>query len=62
MRILTQTELSRMTRTELMALLRNISTTLPSLRDGSYELRDAHTNLMNIRRMLARPPGLVPRP
>jgi len=62
MRVLTQTELSRMTRTELMALLRHISTSLPGLRDGSAELRDAHANLMNIRRALIRPPGPAPRP
>ncbi|MGH6866008.1 MAG: hypothetical protein ACREDO_07550 [Methyloceanibacter sp.] len=62
MRVLTQTELSRMTRLELMALLRHISTALPDLREGSAELRDAHANLMNIRRALTRPPGPTPRP
>jgi len=51
-----------MTRTELMALLRAISTTLPNLREGSYDLRDAHANLMNIRRALVRPLGPAPRP
>jgi hypothetical protein len=51
-----------MTRTELMALLRHISTSLPDLRDGSAELRDAHANLMNIRRALIRPPVPAPRP
>jgi hypothetical protein len=35
MRVLTQTELSRMTRTELMALLRRLWTALPELREGS---------------------------
>ena len=45
MRVLTQTELSRMTRTELMALLRRISAALPHLREGSPELRAAHSNL-----------------
>jgi len=50
------------TKTELMALLRRISTALPDLRDGSTELRDAHANLQNIRRALARTPSPTPRP
>lgn len=60
MRMLTPGELSRMTRTELMALLRRIAAELPAMREGSNELRNAHANLMNIRRALARPAG--PRP
>ena len=62
MRVLTQTELSRMTRTELMALLRRLSTTLPDLREGTAELRDAHANLQNIRRALVKPCLPPPRP
>lgn len=60
MRVLTPGELSRMTKPELMALLRRIATELPTLREGSNELRAAHANLMNIRRALARP--LTPGP
>jgi transketolase len=62
MRVLTQTELSRMTRTELMALLRRLSAALPDLREGSAELRDTHANLQNIRRALVKPPAPAPRP
>lgn len=57
MRVLTQTELSRMTRIELMALLQRISAALPDLADGSPELREAHFNLTNIRKALTRPVG-----
>ena len=53
MRVLTHGELMSMTRTELMALLRRIASELPNLREGSAELRDAHSNLQNIRRVLA---------
>jgi len=61
MRVLSQTELYRLSRAELMALLRRISAELAYLSEGSIELRNAHTNLLNIRRALARPtPG--PRP
>ena len=62
MRVVTQTELSRMTRTELMALLQRICAELPDLAEGSPELRAAHFNLTNIRRALVRPagPGLQP--
>ena len=62
MRVLIPGELSRMTRTELMALLRRIATELPALREGSTDLRNAHANLMNIRRALARPLTPGPRP
>lgn len=55
MRILSQTELSRMSRAELSALLHTIVCELPRLREGSAELRCAHANLLNIRRALARP-------
>lgn len=57
MRVLTQTELSRMTRTELMVLLQRISAQLTDLAENSPELREAQFNLTNIRRALARPPG-----
>ena len=57
MRVLTQTELSRMTRTELMTLLQRISAQLTDLAEGSPELRAAHFNLTNIRRALTRPAG-----
>jgi hypothetical protein len=55
MRVLTEGELMRATRIELMALLRRISNELPSLCEGSIELRNAHVNLQNIRRALTRP-------
>ena len=55
MRVISQSELLRLTRTELMVLLRKIACELPNLKDGSVELRNAHANLANIRRALARP-------
>jgi hypothetical protein len=55
MRVLSQTELNRLTRTELMVLLRKIAGELPALPANSMDLRNAHTNLLNIRRMLAQP-------
>ena len=61
MRVLSQTELSRLSRAELMALLRRISAELAYLPEGSIELRNAHANLQNIRRALARP-APAPRP
>ena len=61
MRVLTQTELARCTKAELHALLRKIAAMLPELPENSQALRNAHANLQNIRRALARPaPG--PRP
>jgi hypothetical protein len=62
MRVLTQTELSRMTKPELMVLLQRICAELPDLAEGSPELREAHFNLTNIRRALARPAGRGLRP
>lgn len=44
-----------MTRQELAVLLRRIAGELPNLREGSQELRNAHANLQNIRKGLARP-------
>lgn len=55
MRVLTLTELSRFTKAELHVLLRRIASELPNLEEGSTELRNAHINLQNIRRALARP-------
>jgi hypothetical protein len=55
MRVLTQGELMRATRTELAVMLRRIAGELPLLQEGSAELRAAHTNLQNIRRALAGP-------
>ena len=66
MRVLSQTELNRLSRTELMVLLRKIAGELPNYPADLIELRNAHTNLFNIRRALARPrpngPGFGPRP
>jgi hypothetical protein len=61
MRVLTQTELNRMSRPELAALLHKIAAMLPDLPEGSQELRSAHANLQNIRRALAPKPGFGPR-
>lgn len=62
MRVLTQYKLSRMTRTELNAMLRSIAEQLPRLPAESAELRTAHTNLQNIRWALTLPqPGFGPR-
>ena len=61
MRVLSQTELNRLSRTELMVLLRKIAGELPNYPANSIELRNAHTNLFNIRRALARP-SPAPRP
>jgi hypothetical protein len=40
--------------TELMVLLHKIAWELPSLAEASIDLRNAHANLLNIRRALAR--------
>jgi hypothetical protein len=55
MRLISQSELLRATRLELHAMLRRIAADLPSLPEGSHELRIAHYNLHNIRVALARP-------
>jgi hypothetical protein len=55
MRVMSQTELIRLTRTELMVLQRQFAGELPRLPGGSHELRIAHANLQNIRRALTRP-------
>jgi hypothetical protein len=53
--VLSQSELLRLSRPELSLLLRKIAGELPNLQEGSVELRNAHTNLQNIRRAMARP-------
>jgi hypothetical protein len=55
MRILSLAELSRLSKPELLVLLRTIAAQLPHLREGSPELRAAHQNLLAIRTALARP-------
>jgi hypothetical protein len=55
MRILSQGELPRCTRAELSALLSTIAAELPSLRESSTALRNAHTKPQNIRRLLSLP-------
>lgn len=59
MRVLSQSELARCTRSDLSTLLHRIASELPTLPEGSQEHRIAHANLQNIRRALAqpRPPG-----
>ena len=54
MRVLTITELMRLTRTELCALLTRIANELPGFPEGSAERANAHINLRNIRFVLAR--------
>jgi hypothetical protein len=54
MRVLTITELMRLTRTELCALLARITNDLPGLPEGSVERANVHVNLGLIRRLLAR--------
>lgn len=61
MRVLTQTELMRLTRRELLVLQHRIASELSMLPIGSAELRNAHANLANIRRALTMP-GPAPRP
>jgi hypothetical protein len=57
MRVISQSELLRLTRAELMVLLRRTACELPDdLPEGSVELRHAHANLLNIRRV-GRPEG-----
>jgi hypothetical protein len=59
MRVLSLNELNRLSRFELIALMRTIAAELPGLKEGSPELRAAHANLANIRAALARSgPGL----
>jgi hypothetical protein len=55
MRILSQAEIARCTKSELHALLRVIASELPHLPEISPKLRAVHFNLRNIRIALARP-------
>lgn len=55
MRVLSQSELSRLSKAELAILLHSIAGSLGNLTEGSHELRVTHHNLQNIRRALARP-------
>lgn len=54
MRVLTITELMRLTRTELCALLSRITNELQKFPEGSGERANAHINLRNIRFVLTR--------
>ena len=54
MRVLTLTELMRLTRTELCGLLTQITSELLAFPEGSPERDTALTNLRNIRLALAR--------
>jgi hypothetical protein len=53
MRMISQSELLRLTRTELMVLLCSTAYDLPNLAEGSIEPRNVHANLPNIRMALA---------
>lgn len=55
MKLLTLYELKRLTRNQLLALLREIANTLPELPEGSRERQIALTNLQSIRRLLWQP-------
>lgn len=55
MQLLTSYELKRLTRIELLTLLRQIATILPELREGSRARQVALTNLQRIRYILWRP-------
>ncbi len=55
MRMMSLAELSRLSKGELSVLLRKIVCALPNLREGSAELRNAHANMLNIRRAMTRP-------
>ncbi|HKB89914.1 MAG TPA: hypothetical protein VKC60_05290, partial [Opitutaceae bacterium] len=54
MRVLTQTDLMRLTRIELCALAARMITALSEFRESSCEHVTAYVNLWNIRRVLAR--------
>jgi len=54
MRVLTITELMRLTRTELCALAARITNQLPDFPEGSVERANALLTLGNIRLVLAR--------
>jgi hypothetical protein len=54
MRVLSQYELARCKKAELSLLLNQIASELPYLREVLFDLRNAHLNLQNIHRALAR--------
>jgi hypothetical protein len=54
MRVLTLTDLMRLTRTELCALAAQITNELPEFPEGSVERANALITLGNVRRILAR--------
>jgi hypothetical protein len=54
MRVLTKIELMRMTRLELLTLLRETANALVTSPEGSPDRANALINLRNIRRVLAR--------
>jgi hypothetical protein len=54
MRVLTLTELMRLSKIELCDLLARITNVLPDFPEGSAECEAARTNLRNIRAVLAR--------
>ena len=54
MRVLTLTELMRLSKIDLCDLLARITNALPDFPDGSPERANALINLGNIRRVLAR--------
>jgi hypothetical protein len=54
MRVLTISELLRLTRTELCGLAAKNAAALPTFREGSPQRIAAQINLCNIRRVLAR--------
>jgi len=60
MRVYTLIELFRLTRTELFGLYRDIVNALAAMPDNDPERPVALANLLNIRRVLARP-NFVPR-
>src|SRR5664279_5156734 len=47
MRVLSNFELQRLSRNELMVIMRKIASELTALPEGSVELRNAHHNLHN---------------
>jgi hypothetical protein len=55
MRVLSNFELQRLSRNELMVIMRKIASELTALPAGSVEVRNAHYNLHNIRKAIARP-------
>lgn len=59
MRVLSPSEPLRLSRAELMVILRRIASELTAPPECSVELRNAHVNLRNIRAALARPDCIV---